>query len=82
MVFSDIVVSHPEYAVVAKRFTDPGRFHEVVAYVDPGRRASTVFSASRSQEAVQGSPEASPEELHAFREIVASLILLPTRRPE
>jgi hypothetical protein len=70
--FKDIAVSHPEYRVFPKLFAVPKQFYEYVAYVNPGPRGKLMFSVSMNKQ----KNEASAEELHAYRKVVASLQML------
>jgi hypothetical protein len=70
--FPTLKVSHPKYKVEARLFLLPGRFHEYVAYINPGAESRLGFSVSMNKQAA----EATPQELAAFREVIASLLLL------
>jgi len=72
VVFRELSVGHPSYAVVSKLFTIPGEWYEYVAYVNPGPGKPWVFGASMNKQRA----EATPDELEAFRKVVASLVLL------
>jgi len=70
--FRNLAVAHPSYRVVAKLFALPGEWYEYVAYVNPGPGRPWIFGASMNKQRA----EATPDELNAFRRVIASLELL------
>jgi len=70
--FGDIAASHPKYVVYPKLFFVPGKFYEYVAYLNPGPGIPKLFSVAM----YKNTAEATPEELAAYREVLASVVLL------
>jgi len=69
--FRDFDAPHPAYAVYSKLFTVPGKFHEYVAYLNPGEGRPFLFSVSMNT-----ARPATDQELEAFRSVLKSLNLL------
>ena len=70
--FKAIVAKNPNYSCLARVFYVPGKFHEYVAYVNPGPQKPMLFSVSMNT----GKSEATTKELEAFRLAIQSLTLL------
>ena len=70
--FRDFKATHPKYAVFPKLFVIPGQSFEYVAYVNPGKGKSWVFSVSMN---VPGRA-ASVDELRAYQAVLSSVALL------
>ena len=70
--FLPLEVAHPRYAVFPKLFALPGAFYEYVTYLNPGPTNSYLFSVAYNS----ASSPASPAELRAYREVVASVSAL------
>jgi len=73
--FEPFDVPHPNYRVLSKLFFVPGDFFEYVVYLNPGPGAPWLFSISMSKE----KERATAEELAAFRQVVASIVFLPSK---
>ena len=67
--FSPLAVSHPRYTVFPKLFAVPGTFYEYVTYLNPGPTSPRQFSVAYNS----GATPASPEQLEAYRAVVASV---------
>jgi hypothetical protein len=67
--FSDLAVLHPKYKIAAQLFYTPNEYYEYVVYVDPGSGVDKNFSVTMSKE----SKPATPKEMKAFQEVLASL---------
>jgi hypothetical protein len=70
--FSDISVSHESFSLYAKLFYEPNNFYEYVTYINPGKGKPFTLSAAMNVQ----KKEANAEELAAYKEIIASLILI------
>jgi hypothetical protein len=70
--FIDLDVSHPSYPVFGKLFSVAGSFYEYVVYLNPGKGKPFLLSASMNKSV----RPATEEQLAAFRDIVASLVML------
>lgn len=67
--FQDLEVSHPLYACSPKLFCLEGKFHEYVAYLNPGQAYGYMFSvAMNTRDKI-----ATESELAAFRTVASSL---------
>jgi hypothetical protein len=67
--FPSLTAAHPSYRALAREFTVPGKFHEYVAYVNPGPRFHYLFSVALNT----GSAPATEAELAALRDVIGSL---------
>jgi hypothetical protein len=70
--FIDLQVAHPHYPCFPKLFLVEKRFHEYVAYVNPGPEYWYMFSVAINT----GKNRATDSELEAFRTVVASLLAI------
>jgi len=70
--FSPLAVTHPRYAVFAKLFAVPGTFYEYVTYLNPGPTTPHLISVAYNS----ATKAASPDELRAYRAVVASVSVL------
>jgi len=68
--FSELKVEHPKYPLVSQLFAVRGEFAEYVTYLNPGKEYPFILSVALSK----AKDEASPDELAAYREVVASLV--------
>ena len=66
---TDLKVEHPEYKTFASTVYLPKKFHEYVAYLNPGPGRPFVFSVAMSK---QNEP-ATEEELNAYKSILKSV---------
>jgi len=67
--FSDLTITHPEYKTFARRVFLPDKFHEYVAYLNPGPGKPFVFSVAMSR---QDAP-ATEDELRAYELVLKSV---------
>ena len=70
--FLDLQAAHPRYPCFPKLFLLEGKFHEYVAYVNPGPDFWYMFSIALNT----GKARATDSELVAFRTVVGSLLAL------
>jgi len=70
--FLDLRAEHPNYPCFPKLFLVEERFHEYVAYVNPGQEYWYMFSVAMNT----GKKPATDSELDAFRAVVASLVAI------
>jgi hypothetical protein len=72
IIFQDLGASHPLYPCYPKLFCLEGKFHEYVAYLNPGKDYWYMFSvAMNTRDKI-----ASESELLAFRTVVSSLLAM------
>jgi hypothetical protein len=72
--FLDVQATHPHYQCFPKLFLLEGKFHEYVAYVNPGPAHWYMFSVAMN---TRDSPAKDPE-LEAFRTVAGSLLAMDT----
>jgi hypothetical protein len=72
--FQKVSVFHPKYPVFTKIFVVPDSFYEYVVYLNPGRKVPYLFSVSMNKH----TNRATPDELAAFQQVVASISFLTT----
>jgi hypothetical protein len=72
--FQPLTIRHPECKTSAKLFYTPGDYYEYVAYVNPGKQHSLMFSITMSK----SRKEATPQELAAYEHVLQSLRLVET----
>ena len=70
--FADLKVDHPRYPLASKLFFVPGEFFEYVAYVNPGKGYSQVFSVALSK----ANEAATPTELAAYQKVLGSVMFM------
>ncbi|MGA2534040.1 MAG: hypothetical protein ABSG19_13510 [Candidatus Aminicenantales bacterium] len=70
--FLDLRAEHPHYPCFPKLFLLEEKFHEYVAYVNPGKEYWYMFSVAINT----GKNRATDAELDAFRTVVASLLAI------
>jgi hypothetical protein len=70
--FLELQAAHPQYQCFPKLFLLEGKFHEYVAYVNPGPAQWYMFSVAMNT----GKARAKDSDLEAFRTIVGSLLAL------
>lgn len=73
--FGDFAAAHPQYRVLARDFHVPGKFHEYVAYVNPGPQFHYLFSVALNT----GTAPATEAELAALREVIGSLTAIAAK---
>jgi hypothetical protein len=72
IIFQDLEASHPLYPCYPKLFCLEGKFHEYVAYLNPGKDYWYMFSvAMNTRDKI-----ATESELLAFRTVVSSLLAI------
>jgi hypothetical protein len=69
--FSDLDLRHRKYPLVAKLFLVRGEFFEYVAYVNPGKEYSYLFSVAMSC----GEP-ATADEMAAYQKVLRSIVFM------
>lgn len=73
--FPSLAAAHPSYRLLAREFTVPGKFHEYVAYVNPGPQFHYLFSVALNT----GSAPATEAELAALRDVIGSLAAIAAK---
>lgn len=73
--FRDLAATHPQYRVLARDFTVPGKFHEYTAYVNPGPQFHYLFSVALNT----GASPATEAELAALRDVIGSLAAIEAK---
>jgi hypothetical protein len=75
--FKDLDVKHPFYPCFSKLFSLEGRFHEYLAYLNPGPEYWFIFSVAMNT----GTNPATESELAAFGTVASSLLTLGAGSP-
>jgi len=70
--FGDIAVSHESFALYPKLFYEPNKFYEYVTYINPGKGKPLMLSVTMNAQ----KKEANADELKAYKEVIASLVLI------
>lgn len=73
--FPNLAATHPQYRVLARDFTVPGKFHEYTAYVNPGPQFHYLFSVALNT----GAAPATEAELTALQEVIGSLAAIAAK---